>query len=113
MTEAPFSVNIAAPDGSMMLTIRGETAKELKERRAAVKEIEEEVRGTNGAKFTEATLGGTQEEKVKTTDQTLCPECQTVMKYVKAGIARKTGRKYPAFYSCPNCKKTQNAVPFE
>lgn len=30
------------------------------------------------------------------------------MKLVPAGISKKTGKNYNAFYSCPSCKKTAN-----
>jgi len=38
----------------------------------------------------------------------LCSKCQTELTYIKAGVSKKTGKPYNAFYSCPNCKATQN-----
>ncbi len=35
-----------------------------------------------------------------------CPNCGAEMKYINAGISKKTGKPYGAFYSCPDCKKT-------
>ena len=37
-----------------------------------------------------------------------CPACGAPMKFVEAGISKKTGRHYNAFWSCPSCKKTSN-----
>ena len=38
----------------------------------------------------------------------LCPNCNSEMRLVKAGISHKTNKPYNAFYSCPNCKETVN-----
>jgi len=37
-----------------------------------------------------------------------CTICGAEMRLIKAGVSKKTGKPYNAFYSCPNCKKTQN-----
>lgn len=31
-----------------------------------------------------------------------CPLCSTQLKVIPAGISKGTGKKYPAFYACPN-----------
>ena len=38
----------------------------------------------------------------------LCPNCNSEMRLVKAGISRKTNKPYNAFFSCPNCGQTFN-----
>ena len=37
-----------------------------------------------------------------------CPNCSAVMKLVMAGVSKKSGKPYNAFYSCPECKETVN-----
>jgi len=32
----------------------------------------------------------------------LCNQCQSEMKFIKAGVSQRTGRPYNAFWSCPN-----------
>ena len=39
----------------------------------------------------------------------LCPLCQVEMKLIPAGVSKTSGKKYYAFYSCPECKETMNA----
>jgi len=34
-----------------------------------------------------------------------CPKCGAVMRQIPAGVSKKTGKPYSAFWSCPNrCK---------
>jgi len=39
-----------------------------------------------------------------------CPQCGEQMRLVPAGVSKRTGKKYPAFYSCSNreCGHTEN-----
>jgi hypothetical protein len=39
-----------------------------------------------------------------------CPNCGQPMKLVPAGVSRKSGKPYDAFYSC-KCGKTVNLTP--
>lgn len=39
----------------------------------------------------------------------MCPKCGAVMKLVPAGVSKKSGKSYSAFYSCGNCKATLKA----
>jgi uncharacterized protein with PIN domain len=55
-------------------------------------------------------------EEIEPTEKTtipvnkVCPLCGTELKFVAAGISKKTGKSYKAFFSCENpiCKYTQN-----
>jgi predicted RNA-binding Zn-ribbon protein involved in translation (DUF1610 family) len=38
-----------------------------------------------------------------------CPQCGAEMKFIPAGVSKKTGKEYKAFFSCPNCGYTLNA----
>jgi|SRR3990172_7727157 len=40
----------------------------------------------------------------------ICPKCKSEMKLIPAGISKKTGKPYQAFYACPdkNCGATIN-----
>lgn len=38
-----------------------------------------------------------------------CPICNIEMKLVPAGVSKKSGKEYSAFYSCPECKNTIDA----
>ena len=38
-----------------------------------------------------------------------CPNCNQDMKLIPAGVSKTSGKPYKAFYSCPDCKATQNA----
>ncbi len=42
-----------------------------------------------------------------------CPNDKTPMNQIPAGISKKTNRPYPAFWSCPTCKHTENVTPDE
>jgi DNA-directed RNA polymerase subunit M/transcription elongation factor TFIIS len=37
-----------------------------------------------------------------------CPKCGSEMKLIPAGISKKTGKPYKAFFSCKNCGYTMN-----
>lgn len=39
-----------------------------------------------------------------------CEMCESAMKLIPAGVSKKTGRQYNAFWSCqnPDCKHTMN-----
>ena len=37
----------------------------------------------------------------------LCEQCGQMMKLIPAGVSKKTNKPYSAFYSCPQCKATQ------
>lgn len=65
----------------------------------------------------------TYEERVKvfkkpseTSDAVSCDECGQEMKLIPAGVSKKTGKDYDAFYSCNKrtggCGRTQPGVPF-
>lgn len=34
----------------------------------------------------------------------VCPSCSVEMKLIPAGTSKATGKDYPAFYACPDCK---------
>ena len=38
-----------------------------------------------------------------------CPYCKTKLRFVPAGVSKKTGKKYSAFYICDNCGYTKQA----
>jgi len=42
-----------------------------------------------------------------------CPECGGDVKLIPAGVSKKSGKPYPAFYACssPACKWTMNTTP--
>ncbi len=44
-----------------------------------------------------------------------CPNCGDEMKWIPAGVSKKTGQQYNGFWSCPNrCSKTnQNGQEFQ
>jgi len=44
-----------------------------------------------------------------------CPNCGDEMKWIPAGVSKKTGQQYNGFWSCPNrCSKTnQNGQDFQ
>ncbi len=37
-----------------------------------------------------------------------CPKCHNLMKFIKAGVSKKSGKPYGAFYSC-KCGHTEKA----
>ena len=37
-----------------------------------------------------------------------CPLCNVEMKFIQAGVSKKTGKPYHPFYSCPECNQTVN-----
>lgn len=41
----------------------------------------------------------------------LCPKCEGELKLILAGVSKKSGKPYPAFYSCKNyaCDFTERA----
>jgi len=42
-------------------------------------------------------------------EKTVCSNCGSPnIKLIPAGVSKKTGRKYNAFWSCPDCKMTHN-----
>jgi len=38
-----------------------------------------------------------------------CPQCGNEMRFIPAGISKKTKKPYKAFFSCPECRNTMNA----
>ncbi len=38
----------------------------------------------------------------KPTETPLCPNCQTPMRLIPAGVSKNSGKAYGAFWSCPN-----------
>lgn len=52
--------------------------------------------------------GESLEKEKKEEDAPLCPIHRVAMKYVPAGVSKKTGNKYGAFYACTfmDCKQT-------
>lgn len=45
----------------------------------------------------------------RTVGQGTCDQCQRPMKLVPAGVSKKTGNPYDAFYSCKDCNVTKPA----
>lgn len=41
-----------------------------------------------------------------------CAICQSELKFIPAGVSKKTGRPYQGFYACPNkCQQPRQALP--
>ncbi len=39
----------------------------------------------------------------------ICPRCEKAMKEIPAGVSKRTGRPYKAFFKCETCNITANA----
>jgi len=60
----------------------------------------------------EKTINEVVEEAGLETKPKNCTLCHSSLKFQPAGISRRTGKPYPAFYSCknPNCDYTMNIM---
>lgn len=45
-------------------------------------------------------------EETNNKEEVFCFKCNSVMRFIPAGISRKTGKPYDAFFSCPECLNT-------